>query len=772
MEKFDIRKYWHKYCLFILLMIAILSMAYASLSGINEVTEETEEPFRQRNAFFELKSGQFTEQEFHFLKDDNICTEKIGIACKCNYQNPGILQAEFTQHNIVIQTEDVTLSESESLVYYDFELDSEQFAEDIVNLKLGYRNSDSNAVILIMSEAAESDSAETLPSSGKLFFQSPALKITYRISELSKTASRVKGIMSICLPILLIISTFLFCFTKRERLTRVFIFCSVFCIISLRYYFLILNCQPFAEELNVYIDSALQYGFPKNLLIKDAGYLAVLQHMVTSVCVCFFRFAGLKTVSLAMNIAAVLAIAFCCAFPIGRIPEQILPQSVTFGLSIAIPTILVRQYESFLFLNFIYFAILLYVVLLAMDFKTIKVGTYIFYLILSSLLILSKGFFVILLPASALGLLFHYKRDKRKALWNLVIIISSLCQLGVYFLSNTQETELQIKVSLTSGIEIYRMIEMIGQILTEVFIPYISFSTVGNIFVGMCYLFIAGSLFVFFYKRKENGNLWLFLKIIITLCCSIFLAVLGTPSMQESGTLFFSRQEFTGIILFVISLGMAAGILNTQHKNLIIFRYICGVYVFLCSIILSIQTAAIENKFWIISPNTDPFSTMVSKSDADYDIYVNYITGDSFYIPSFPDYWCYSRNCDIYLYSSTESTSFWRTNQTYSVKSAEDLLENRPYTSLKPAELTGRICGLTEVFVSKVSLQYEYEMLCYDEEGNLVASSRQLNDKRKRNIGYIFDEPLDHVYKVQFVDATTKKQVTVNPEVIFIYTKE
>lgn len=761
MKKMEIIKYRRQFCQFILLMCVVFFMTYASLSGVKEVTEETEGSFKQTDTFLELKNGQFVEQEFDFLKDENIITDKIGIACKSNQQNPGSLQAQFSQHGQVVQTEEIALSESGSFVHYDFELDSGQFSEDKVSLKLGYSSPVSNAVISVLSEAAQD---------GKLSIHSPALKITYRISELSKTASRVKGIMSVCLPVLLTAAVFLFCFTKREGLMRGFLFGSIFCIISLRYYFLILNCQPFAEELNVYINSALQYGFPRNLLVKDAGYLAVLQHAVTWGCVCLFRFAGMKTVSLAMNVAAVMAAAFCCTFPVGKIPERVLPRSVTFGLSAAIPTILVRQYESFLFLNFIYFAILLYIALLFMDFSTIKKGTYILYLLLTGILILSKGFFVVLFPASVIGILFHDKGDRRRIYWHLVIMVSSLCQLGIYFLGNTRDTASPLQFSFTDDIP--GLIEIIGEILTGIFIPYLPFSTVGNICAGMIYIFAAGSVSVLLYRRGAFSELCLFLQIIITLSGSIFLAVLGTSSMQESGTLFFSRQEFIGIIMMIVSLGTAAGMLDAKDKSRMIFRYGCGVYVILCSMILSLQTAAIKDKFWINSPNTDAFSTKFSQCCADYDIYADYIRRDSFYIPSCPDYWCYDGNCDIYLYSCSENPSFWRTDRTYTVRSAKQLLEDRQYTGFEPAELTGRTCGLTEVFVSKTSLQHQYEILCYDKEGNLVGSAGQLNDKHKWNIGYIFDEPLDQVYTVEFVNAKTREPVTVRPEVVFVYAAE
>lgn len=770
MRKMEIIKYRCQFCQFILLMCVVFFMTYASLSGVREVTEETEGSFKQTDTFLELKNGQFVEQEFDFLKDENIITDKIGIACKNNLRTSGFMQAVFSQYDEVIQTEEVALSESESLTCYEFKLDSGQFSEGTVNLKLGYSSPDSNAVISILSEAARSDSADKQVLDGKPSFQSPALKITYQISELSKTASRIKWIMSICLPVMLAVSTFLFCFTKREGLTRGFLFGSIFCMISLRYYFLILNCQPFAEELNVYISSALQYGFPKNLLVKDAGYLAVLQHAVTWGCLCLFRFAGMKTVSLAMNVAAVTAIAFCCTFPIGKIPEWILPRPVTFGLSVAIPTILVRQYESFLFLNFIYFAILLYIALLFMDFSTIKKGTYILYLFLTGILILSKGFFVVLFPASVIGILFHDKGDRRRIYWHLVIIVSSLCQLGIYFLGNTRDTASSLQLSFTDGIP--GLIEITGEILTGIFIPYLPFSTVGNICAGMIYIFAAGSVSVWLYRRGAFRELCLFLQIIITLSGSLFLAVLGTPSMQESGTLFFSRQEFIGIIMMIVSLGTAAGMLGAKDKSRMIFRYGCGVYVLLCSTILSLQTAAIKDKFWVNSPNTDAFSTKFSQCGADYDIYADYISGDSFYIPSCPDYWCYDGNCDIYLYSSSENPSFWRTDRTYTVRSAKHLLEDRQYTGFEPAELTGRTCGLTEVFVSRTSLQHQYEMLCYDKEGNLVGAAGQLNDRRKWNIGYIFDEPLDQVYTVKFVNAKTGEPVTVEPEVVFVYAAE
>ena len=116
--------------------------------------------------------------------------------------------------------------------------------------------------------------------------------------------------------------------------------------------------------------------------------------------------------------------------------------------------------------------------------------------------------------------------------------------------------------------------------------------------------------------------------------------------------------------------------------------------------------------------------------------------------------------------------SFGRANQTYQVEYAQETLAQKEYREFNLEELGWNGDGLFGIWVSKSSLQEEYRVECLDRSGQILGCCSQLEDRRKRMVGFSFDMPLNGVAKIRFIDQKTGETVSVYPEVILIYDKE
>lgn len=753
---------------FLLFAIGCLFI-FGSLYNVKEKNETVESVPLQTDEFIKLKSNGEIWQRFKIVREEGITTEKIGIAVKKEKQVSGFLQVDFFQREQLVQSEKIAFPNMLNESYYDIKCNFEKFYGGEADIRIRYVGFDPQDTVLVMA-GREALNLEPAKLDGQSLDKSVAIKLTYQVSELSKAAAGIRKIMIVSMILLLGAAVYLFCFTFKNRLTRFILGGALFCMMSLRYFSLILNYQPFAEELNVYVDSALRYGFWENLLVKDAGYLAIGQHAVSWIFCRILEGGGMKWIPLIMNATGVAAIAYCCVFPIGRLAEDIVYKPITFLSAIAIPTLLVRQYESFIFLNFIYFAGLLFLTLNCMDFQRFSIKECIVMYLLSGLAVLSKGYFVVFLPVSLIGILCCLHKDRRKAVWYLIVAICALIQLAVYF---TGSDPTAVPISLQMGIAdaAVTLVTIIGKIFSGIFIPYLTVSVKGNFAIGTLFILSAGIFFVYLYAHK-NKNAGFFAEIMILMAGSVFLSALSTPMIYQEEKLSFSRQEFLGILALLSGVSMMTMFCRNVRWQGTKIGNVMLLYMFICGGVLTWQSIKTEDKLWVDSPNTPAFSVAVSETTADWHIYSDWITADCFYIPNTPDYWYYAKNSAVYLYSNVRESAFWKTKKTYTMDIAEPILQDKNYHSLAAADLTGRSGGLTAVFIDKESLQCKYQAVCSDKKGNILAVSNQINDARKRKIGFVFQTPVDEVYTISFFDAETNKPAWIKPEIVLVYTKK
>ena len=770
-----------KWIKFLLLLMVVYGLAYSTLSGIGIWSSAEEEMDLQTDSYIELAPGQVLEQEIKIAKDKLLRLKTFGIAVgrngtektngiDGNYipERSGFLRVGIEQKGNLVQEKPVAFGELQEEIYFEIPVELEEFDEGTAKIRIEYVGFNEMDRVRVL---AGMDQLNVKPAllDGEELELSCALKLSWDVAELKGIFRTLRWVMLLFLPVGLGVSLYLLLFTNRSKLTLVLLGLSLFCLCALRYYELILDCQPFAEDLNVFYASAKNLSFIKNLFVKDAGYLAFLQHLITWLYFKVFHF-GTKTV-FAMNLTALCFIAGMCLLPVSRVSKAFFPKEVSFLLAVAIPTILVKQYESFVFINFIYFGILYFLTMAAQDFHDLPLGKYVAHLVFSVTIILSKGFYVALLPMGLAGFIYCLKKDKKKAGWCFALLAGTLIQFIAYFFSGeasvATESGVLFSVSVLAGTA-FHFIQGIGKILLGILIPFITFPARVAFGFGIFYLFVVAAGLIHMVKRGKN--LFLFAGIQLILLSSVGVSILSLPFLYEQNELAFSRQEFFMIMALIYGVGVfyrEFQIRAEKWKKKLVIGYFLLIGVFMIG-----RNVLEEDKLTIKSPNTPAFSLKASETAGDFTVYGPYTLKQAFYIPNTPSYWCYMENVDISLYSSPREMSFGRANQTYQVEYAQETLAQKEYREFNLEELGWNGDGLFGIWVSKSSLQEEYRVECLDRSGQILGCCSQLEDRRKRMVGFSFDMPLNGVAKIRFIDQKTGETVSVYPEVILIYDKE
>lgn len=586
-----------------------------------------------------------------------------------------------------------------------------------------------------------------------------ALETEYRVTELTGQAVKVRNMLVALMYISLFIS-FAYVFmpidTKRYSLPfMVFVF--TFSVISVSWFELILDSQPFVEGATNFYDSARKNDFWHNLLVRDSGYFAVIQHLVAWCCV---RVLHLKTYAfLAMNTVAVFFASAMNALLVTDYLTTKFHKKMLYILSVLLPIILVRQYESFTFINFVYFGGILLLSIPLMDVDGLKRWKYWFVVILVALLNLSKVAFAACLPFYAICLLYELLSkaiSRRRLFLYFTVITTGIIQLKSY----------------RGGIAVYTL-QAIAELLKK------TFYECGRIFLGLSgvldkhnvnetvvcgiglmiiLLTCIGGLLVFIIRRNAYGMYIIAMNAVVF--SDSFLRAVNPSYKKEQISLWYSRQEFLAIIACIFAV-----MLWTEIIGSIIYKGRKYATLLIAYTTILVCTAKMCVPYQYITESANTGDMDVRKAvQTDWKTYASHVSGTKFLLPV-GRVWL-SSDLEVLYHGINPEGGIMVGAGDYicRVHKTDVILQANNIDRIE----VDRKKKLRAVYVKRTGISERYKMLLFDKNDNLVNSIEQLGSNAEVQTGF-FIKSNKKISYVKFVSVDTGLPVYVRPDFLIAY---
>jgi hypothetical protein len=419
-----------------------------------------------------------------------------------------------------------------------------------------------------------------------------------------------------------------------------FSFLIIFASVFLKFPSLSYNSEAWAEVGTNYLQNALSKDFFTNLGSADAGYLPLLQRLISVMVVQVFGI--VESFPIVVQLIGLLFIAFFAAFINLKYFRTIFPDDrVRFVLSITGG--LVPDYELYTFINFPYFGFLLCLLILFIEKDKITKPFYLFILVLAVLIVCSKAVFIIFAPVYGLFFLYYiYKKNRKEFLFYGIILLGIVVQLTfIYFHKNesyaggsTDGFSLAVIIDRT----LFSFWEVLVTILLGFNYPSLIEIPGVNFIVLVFLLGFLGFLIQKLYAQRKILVILFFLSCIYLIISSVFLNILATSfffSTQNYASDWYAYQRvpfhrWTYFALVGFLLGFCAIIVN-----LISYRKVSAIIVVLLSIQLSLL---------LFISAKDIFANQ----NSNWNVYSKLFKDPDYYIPINPSYpWAVIRNTEV-----------------------------------------------------------------------------------------------------------------------------
>ena len=194
------------------------------------------------------------------------------------------------------------------------------------------------------------------------------------------------------------------------------------------------NAEIYAETGTNYLFYAQEAGFLENIRQTDSGYLVILPRMIALAI--YHTFGINPYLPYIFQGVSLIFIALFSSFLVLKIYSPII-RSDSLRIILALCVGLYPNYSLRAFINFVYFAFPALILLLFLSFKGFSVKKLIMITALSAACVMSKAYFVVLLPILLFWMLIAIKnKDKLKIIFSMIVCSALLIQASVLFSSS------------------------------------------------------------------------------------------------------------------------------------------------------------------------------------------------------------------------------------------------------------------------------------------------------------------------------------------------
>lgn len=576
---------------------------------------------------------------------------------------------------------------------------------------------------------------------------------------------------------------FLLKFDEQKWLCRLMQVCIIISFIASAF---IYDCKlllfPIYNDIPFnYVHDAISYGFFKNLVATDAGYLPIIQRLFT---ILVFKVLHIKSYYAVyiMQLAAYVLSGYFFSFILKTQYRGVMPLKWRYVLCL-LCSMFFSGFQQ-VFYNAIYLGIIVILCMFLTDSNLWSRKEYIALCIFSMLICLSKGAYVTVLPLMVVFIILNYHRiGRRERFFIFSCSAGCLTQLLYYFLYGTG-TSYGVAVHWTSRAIAWgdmggkAILITFAKLLYSVFldVPNRILSILGAAvtqFNGIGFLLIAGfwitiflllwkEVFVKWIKKEEvdidYARFFLLLSYIAIHDLFLRITIHGVSDIKKDTLFTFqfrgaSDKYSVSIMVAVICLFFCcAHILSRKYGYGI--KRMCVPIVAFCLMFSNsqLQLYGIGNEQFCdgrVYADGSLGEPVLLKGIEDAECRTVPIMGEAF---------LYSRNAKTYCFG--ENIFNWKAEYGNLVSEPIEMVDDGKDLSTGILRLTdmptiNNDCKIWQVYVSRTSLlnNKKYEIVIKDDEGNRILSMEQDNSPNQLITSFTFFKPLDHVGSFQIRDV-------------------
>lgn len=516
--------------------------------------------------------------------------------------------------------------------------------------------------------------------------------------------------------------------------------------IILKYTATVLSGEAYYEVPGVYLGNIFLDGW-NGLLQDDAGYLPILLRIISILIIKVFHLTQFAPLIYAL--ISVVVISLILSFITLNQFNSKMSLRARFIVSIILgcSQLLLVHSQMIFFINMAYFGsiLLLFIYWLGEDSENMWL-----WMILSGLLVASKGTFLILIPVLFVPLLLSYK-GKKKKLFRYTLYLEGILFLQLFYVlfgpgeesaaAMNHLSEFVRIISKSILVYLYTTMKWLFRINENSdIITLLFFSSLFHVFV-----IALGAFFI--WRRNSNGIILIGLQ-----CTAFFQILLNELGAQRSSRFLntdslmlqdmtkvpayeYEKNVFLVPVLYIIVILFFMEIVKNYHSIQII-----------CLMLLAISGLCVK-----------PQEQYEVASQGNWTAYSKQISNDSFAIPNnnytlSPKF--LKRNCKI-LYYGNESVSLkdfrGLSGVDESIRIENGMLRQHKYVL---NDLKGSV---NAVYASKSFISQTDNIYCLflDDRGNEIGRIKATPNKNKiSGIAFLADNALPKVKEIQFVTDT------------------
>ena len=518
---------------------------------------------------------------------------------------------------------------------------------------------------------------------------------------------------------------------ERKKDKKLFFITIVlmYCLITIKAPTVTIFTEPFAEIVTNYFVNVTTMSTLRNLFSMDAGYLVFYLRLITLLVVKGLRVSPKLSIILMQNFAMVLMLSINSAFILNKYKKY---GNIFFRFTVSLilgSFSIFPFFETHVFVDLPYFNFIAIILISLLDFESLSKKKFIMLMILVPILCFSKSYFLVFFPISILVFIVFWKKiSKRQKIYLFVLGLSSLIQL-IYMNFNKSGWNyysVPSEKSLNYIDKINNMFYTISQNLIYLISPNITLSSniLSTNFIFLI-IFILGVIIAIYYlyKYKNKESLILVIFIIIIFGSALLNAVSGILNDQISWTNTIGINEDRHSFFILISM-IFFGIL-------LIYNYLkkeenekerSKKYVFI-GLLLFIRFFLFDN----------PLLPNLEESYSDWNVYSRFYNESEYLIPLEPSPWYTSKNVDLHYIGYRQDNPLFRNDNKlkkvylnpYVIKQIHEINFDTPVY-------------LTHLYLTRLRADNynKLKIRGYDNNGNIVIELDQLNDKKRKNVGF------------------------------------
>lgn len=335
----------------------------------------------------------------------------------------------------------------------------------------------------------------------------------------------------------------------------------IFFMINVKVPIVSFNSEPYVETLSNFLFFGRNENFLNNLFISDSGYWPLFQRLIGLVIIKLFHFNLKWIIFIMQNTGVIFITLFSSLFVLEKFQKYGI---FLFRLCIAIilggGVTLTSSIEGYYFFNFTYYGIVALIFISLLDLNKLSKKIYIFILIFSFFINISKLYFIILFPITIFIFLFFWKKiTDREKLYLIIISFSNFIQILYIKFNNSGNGLLESKINIP---DINNLLYRITQQFIFLFFPEVN-NSYNIAFLNITFLiiwFLFIGLNIYFFVSLKNKEIVISLILILIIIGTTFLNILTT------GKMFGWNSEFEWM--------KTSNIINMRHSLFINISYI------------------------------------------------------------------------------------------------------------------------------------------------------------------------------------------------------